>query len=321
MKNKNDPQILTRFLNYLTIMNYSKRTIENSRYDLLVFFNFLKRYFKLNLEVKDINIFILLQVKEQDIYEYFIFLNYIRNNSPSTKKRILMELKLFYKWLIKTLPTGGGEVINPTSNIKVLGNVFRLPKYLSLEMAKKIQNVFNHNNSRYPLRNNAIISLFLSSGIRLSELANIELGDINFKERSINIIGKGNRERKAYFNNLTKNKILQYLKTRKDNVVKLNSPLFISQNGGKMANRSIQFVCENAFKLLDLKGKYSTHSFRHTAATIMYKYNGEDILLVKEFLGHKSIAATEIYSHIENRQLKEAVNRHPLANFEVKKAG
>lgn len=321
MITKNDPKILTKFLDYLTIMDYSIHNIEHCRYDLLVFFQFLKKYFKLSIEVKDINSFILLQVKEQDIYEYFIYLNYIRNNAPATKSRILMEIKLFYKWLISTLPTGGGEVINPTSNVKVHGEVFRLPKYLNLEMAKKIQNIFNDNNSRYPIRNNAIISLFLSSGMRLSELSNIKIGDINFNEMSIDIIGKGNTERKVYFNKRTKNLLIKYLKERDNTMINLKSPLFVSQKGKKMSNRTIQLICKNAFKLLGLEGKYTTHTLRHTAATLVYKYSGENLLLVKEFLGHKSISATEIYTHMSNEEVKNAVNKNPLANFEVKKAG
>lgn len=308
------PKILKDFAKYLYDLNYSKGTIDNYILNLILFFRFLKDYFKLSIEVKDFTEFILLQVKANDIYAYMIYLNYNKDNSSETRALKLTAIKCFYTWLCRKFPNRK----DPAKNIRNPEKVFKLPKYLNLEQAKKIQIIFTKDNSKFPERNNAIISLFLSTGMRLSELHGININDINFSSNKINIVGKGNKERTVYFSNSCKEKLIKYLKTRSKDTeyLKSNEPLFLSKRKQRVSKREIQTICQNAFNLLNLGKHYSTHSLRHTAATLIYKYSNENILVVKEFLGHENVKSTQIYTHVESKELRRAVNSNPLNHIE-----
>ena len=206
---------------------------------------------------------------------------------------------------------------NPMKRSIQVQPVFRLPKYLKLEDAKKIQNIFNKSNSRYYIRDNTIISLFLCTGIRLSELSNIKIKDIDFSNKNIPIIGKGNKERMVYLTDKIIKKLKKYLDTRQ--IIDLNENLFVNNKNTKLSNKSIGNICLKAFKLAGLENKgYSAHTLRHTVATYIYKTT-KDIKIVQEILGHESINKTQIYTHIDNLDLKKAVDSNPLNEFQLKK--
>ena len=193
----------------------------------------------------------------------------------------------------------------------------RTPKYLKLEDAKKIQNIFNISNSRYYIRDNTIISLFLASGMRLSELSNIKIKDIDFSKKNVQIIGKGNKERIVFLTDKIIKQLKKYLDTRQ--IIDINEYLFINNKNTKLSNRSIENICDRAFKLVGINDKkYTVHTLRHTFATYIYKQT-KDILVVKEILGHETINATMIYSHIDNDDLKKAVRSNPLNDFQIEK--
>lgn len=188
-----------------------------------------------------------------------------------------------------------------------------------MDDAKKLNNVFNLSNCRYSKRNNAIIALFLNCGLRVSELSNIRLCDLNLNESYIRIIGKGNKERIAWLNKSTKKKIEDYLKFRNKNLKMLDimQYLFLNRDNGRLAVRTIEVIVEKAYELAEIGNRgYTTHTLRHTSATIMYQYVKSDMLMLKEFLGHSSIKSTEIYTHISNNQIKNAVDSNPLSDFE-----
>lgn len=125
--------------------------------------------------------------------------------------------------------------------------------------------------------------------------------------------GKNNKERIIYFSNYCKEKIQEYLNTRKPND---NKALFINRYGNRVGIDAVENICKKAYKLLKINNSnFTTHTLRHTAATIMYTYVKEDILLLKSFLGHTSIVSTQIYTHLNNNELKEAVNKNPLNNY------
>lgn len=316
IKYEENPKILNDFLYYLVgVKNYSILTIKQYCMDLMMFFKFLKKYLDLEIEVKDFNIYILSNVKEADVIAFLVYLNFSKNDTAPTRQRKLSVIRRFYKWLFANYPFCNAKE-NPTQNINNIPRLVRIPKYLSLEKAKSIQNVFTPKNSKYPVRNNTIINLFLNTGIRLSELANINLNDINIKNSSIVINrGKGNKERIAYLNKSAKNQLLKYLKIRNRNkkIVGINEALFISYQNDRMGIASIENVCKQAFKLAGLEDYgYTTHTLRHTAATIMYMYGNVDILVLKEFLGHASVSTTEIYTHVENKQVRSAISNNPL---------
>lgn len=180
------PKILEKYLSYLiAIKGCSKNIIVAFSSDLMQFFNFIKEYKNIPVSIKDFTIFILLQIQESDIIAFLVYLNYNKDNSPYTRQRKITALKSFYKWIFSIYPKTVHNRKNPTYGLTSIRKIDRLPHYLTLNQAKEIQNIFNLSNTRFPKRNNAIITLFLSSGIRLSELININIGDINFNTNSI----------------------------------------------------------------------------------------------------------------------------------------
>lgn len=313
-----NPTILNEFLYYLlNVLNYSLCTIKAYSHDLTCFFEFIKNYLDIDMDIKEFNIFILLQIKETDIIAFLVYCNFSKNNSPYTRQRKLCAIRRFYKWLFLKYPNMDKE--NPTKELPNIEKVVRIPRYLNLEQAKRIQEIFTLRNSKFPARNNAIISLFLSTGIRASELININLNDINFNDNTIKInVGKGNKERKVYINSIAKENLLKYICIRNKNkkLIKINDALFISYHNRRIGIDGIEDVCAKAYELMGLQNHgYTTHTLRHTAASLMYIYVKQDILLLREFLGHARITSTEIYTHIYNKKLKEAVDKNPLNNF------
>lgn len=306
------PIILKKFALYLEKnMNLSTKTVKAYIEDILLFFSFLKYHFNLDIDVADINVFILKEVGEDTIYSFLIYLNYYQNNTASSRNRRLSAIKRFYKFLYLSYPSFR-NLPNPVQNINFASKVLYVPKYINFELSKKIQTIFTKDNSRFPERNNAIITLFLQTGLRVSELVNINISDIDFKDKKAKVIVKGNFERIIYFNDYTINVIKKYLNTRNDNI----DILFISSRKTRLNINSVNIICKNAFRLIGILDttNYSAHTLRHSAASIIYHHT-QDLLLTKEFLGHSNIASTQIYAHINDIDVKNAVERNPLSNF------
>lgn len=307
---KNKPKILSDFLLYLiNIKNYSLNTARGYSSDLLLFFEFIKRYHNIPVTIYDFNVFILSSVGKEDIIAFLSYLN-SRNNMPSTRKRKLVSIKRFYKWLFSNYKIGLAKN-NPANDITII-QMHRLPKYLTLEQAKSIMNIFTIKNNRYPLRDNTIISLFLNCGLRVSELSNIDLNNLSISNSCIHIIGKCNKERIVFLNANIRMQLEKYLSSR----IKLfttSNALFINSRGDRLGICGVENICKKAYYLAGIeKYRYTTHTLRHTAATLMYQYGNVDIKVIQEFLGHKSIASTEIYAHVYSKQLKDAVDNNPL---------
>ncbi len=197
----------------------------------------------------------------------------------------------------------------------------RLPKYLSLDDSKKLLDVASDEDNRNCQRDYAITTLFLNCGMRLSELVGINTNDINFSDCKLNVIGKGNKERTIYLNKACMKAIADYLQVRPKENIKHDSrysekALFLSERRERISNRTVQHIIAKELQKagLDCK-KYSVHKLRHTAATLMYQYGQVDIRALQELLGHESISTTEIYTHVNNEQVRDAVERNPLANL------
>ena len=315
MNSKNNPKILNDFNNYLLgIRGCSNKTIESYDSDLLLFFDFIKKYMNISAQIKEFDKDILLKVKEADIIAFLVYCNYSKDNNPYTRQRKLTSIRSFYRWMLSIIP-GGFKIQNPTKNIENIQKVVRLPKCLSLDEAKRIQTIFTLKNSNQHLRNNTIICLFLHTGIRLSELINIDFKDINMENSSIKVIGKFNKERTVYLDKYCKKQLQDYIDYRKrhQDDITPNSPLFLNNQKQRVGNYCVETICKKAYELMGLSNKnYTTHTLRHTAATIMYAYGKQDILVVKEFLGHSCLASTQIYTHLHPEQVRDAVNRNPL---------
>lgn len=318
---KNIPNILENFLNYLiSIKNYSLNTIKNYQLDLMLFFNFFREYENLKLKVKEFNALILCNVKEHHIIAFLVYCNYYRDNTAQTRQRRLSSIRTFFKWLFINFPPFNANE-NPTNNIPNIEPVIRLPKYLNLNQAKEIQTIFTLDNTKFPYRNNMIITMFLHTGLRVSELININLSDIDFHRNLITIKGKNNKERIIYINKFLRKKLKEYIRIRNRNkkVIAINDALFLSYHGKRIGIDGVEDICEKAYKLMGLEDcGYTTHTLRHTAATLIYKKT-KDLLIVKEFLGHAQISTTEIYTHVINDEIKSAIENNPLNNFSLKK--
>ena len=159
--------------------------------------------------------------------------------------------------------------------------------------------------------------MFLNCGIRLSELVNINIKDINFGDCKLNVIGKGNKERTIYLNKACIKAVNEYIEIRPKEGIRLDSidALFLSERRERISNRTVQVIVRRELQKAGLDiDKYSVHKLRHTAATLMYQYGNVDIRALQELLGHESISTTEIYTHVSNEQLRAAVEDNPLAN-------
>ena len=208
--------------------------------------------------------------------------------------------------------------INPAQNLESPKLGKRIPKYLSLDESKKLLKVTAiSENQRNVERDYAIITIFLNCGIRLSELVGINIKDISFDEDKLNVIGKGNKERTIYLNNACIKAIKAYLDVRPNDIQtpENEKPLFLSEQKKRISQRTVQTIVKKELQKAGLDtNKYSVHKLRHTAATLMYQ-NGVDIRALQELLGHESIATTEIYTHVDNEQIRDAVENNPLADL------
>lgn len=207
---------------------------------------------------------------------------------------------------------------NPAKNLKCLRREKSLPKYLSLEESKKIlTDTYNNEDDKFFLRNYCIVTLFLNLGIRVAELVSIDINDIN--ENKITILGKGREERVLYLNEISLKAIKEYLKNRISPELIIpdeqhsERALFLSSRKTRISIRAVQVIIENAFKQAGLDYKnLSVHKLRHTCATLLYLYGNIDIRTIQKVLGHEYIETTEIYTHINNKYIKELIRNSPI---------
>lgn len=321
-RNEN-PEYLNAFLDYSgTILNKSTNTIKECNYDIANFLKFIKIHFNLSSEkefkdviYKNISIETIEKITLDDIHSYLFYLKNTYHSKPATLARKVSSIRVFFAYLSQK-----AKLIekNPAQNLETPKLEKRLPKYLSLDDSKKLLEVSSNEDNRNKDRDFAIITLFLNCGMRLSELVGINIKDINFEDCKLNVIGKGNKERTIYLNNACMNAINSYLRVRPTNKVKYDSKnaLFLSERYERISNRTVQYIVKKELMLAGLDiNKYSVHKLRHTAATLMYQYGNVDIRALQELLGHESISTTEIYTHVANSQVRNAVESNPLANL------
>ena len=318
---KENPEFLNSFLDYtITILNKSPNTIKEYNYDISNFLKYIKKEFKLseeknikNIKIDDMDISVLKKITLQDIHGYISYMAREFKSTPATRARKISSLRVFFKYLTSKAKL---HEVNPAQDLETPKLGRRMPKYLSLEESKKLLEVTQSQDNRNNIRDYAIITLFLNCGMRLSELVNIDISDIDFSESKMTVIGKGNKERTIYLNKACMNSINDYLSIRPHDKVKFDSrdALFLSERKERISNRTVQDIVKKELKKaeLDIK-KYSVHKLRHTAATLMYQYGNVDIRALQELLGHESISTTEIYTHVNNEIVRNAVENNPLA--------
>ena len=317
-----NPSYLNDFLDYMiTIQNKSKNSVKEYNYDLATFLRFLKLHFKLTdetdikkIEFNDVSLNTLKKVKLEDLHSFLGYLTKNYNSKATTRSRKVSSLRVFFNYLCqKNLIE-----INPAQNLETPKIGKRLPKYLTLEDSKKLLDVASNEDNRNNERNYAITTLFLNCGMRLSELVGINLKDIIWDECQLNVIGKGNKERTIYLNKACIRALEDYVRVRPDTHINSDAEkaLFLSERKQRISRRMVQEIIYSELRQAGLDStKYSVHKLRHTAATLMYQYGQVDIRALQELLGHESISTTEIYTHVSNEQVRDAVERNPLANI------
>ena len=321
MIDRNDnPDFLNSFLDYtITILNKSSNTIKEYNYDLSNFLKYIKSDKDVNnfkeVNISNMNINELKNITIDDIHSYIAYMATSLNSKPATRARKVSSIRVFFSYL-----TTKAKLIdnNPAQYLETPKLEKRIPKYLSLDESKKLLDVSKDENNRNNKRDFAITTLFLNCGMRLSELVGINITDINFSENKLNVIGKGNKERTIYLNKACLTAINEYLEVRPKVNIKFDSKdaLFLSERKERISNRTVQAVIRKELLKAGLDiNKYSTHKLRHTAATLMYQYGNVDIRALQELLGHESISTTEIYTHVDNIQVRNAVESNPLANL------
>ncbi len=325
MINREDnPDYLNSFLDYnITILNKSPNTIKECNYDIANFLRFIKIKFKLTdevdfskIEIKDVSLDTIKQINLEDIHSYISYMATELRSKATTRARKVSSLRVFFKYLASKAKLID---VNPAQNLETPKLERRMPKYLSLDDSKKLLEVtFDEESNRNAKRDYAIITLFLNCGMRLSELVNINIKDIKFDDCKMTVIGKGNKERTIYLNKACIKAINEYLEIRPKDRIRFDSKdaLFLSERRERISNRTVQHIVEKELKQAGLDtSKYSTHKLRHTAATLMYQYGNVDIRALQELLGHESISTTEIYTHVANEQVRNAVESNPLSNL------
>ncbi|OFI07753.1 tyrosine recombinase XerD [Clostridium acetireducens DSM 10703] len=314
------PERVNEFLNYLsTIKGKSINTINGYKIDLIMFFRFLKLYkgsisdnieFE-EIEIDDIDDRFLRKIKLADLYAFISFTEEYRNNGNYARARKVATLKSFFKFLY-----GKAKIIddNPAVELETPKINKRNPVYLTLEESKALLNAID---GRYRERDYCIITLFLNCGLRLSELCSINISKI--KGDTLTVIGKGNKERTVYLNKACVDAIRSYLNVRNEKANKISESekdaLFLSKNYRRINKRTVEKMVKKYVKKAGLDStKYTPHKLRHTAATLMYKYGDVDIRTLQKILGHENVSTTQIYTHVDDDKLREAVKLNPLSN-------
>ena len=325
------PLILRDFLTYHeTIKGQSPRTIQEYYLDLRMFLRFIKLmrndmpiHTRLeDIPIKDVDISFLREITTSDVFDFLSYLANDRTPNPdsvypdhgieaSSRARKLSAIKSFYKYLtVRTKQLAE----NPVADLEYPKLRKSLPKYLTLEQSAALLRAVSGSNEK---RDYAILMIFLNCGIRRSELVGLNLTDV-YEDR-LRVVGKGNKERFVYFGTACRKAIDDYLPERNKKVLKDNRALFGSRDNNRISVTAVHRLVKKALLQAGLDStQFSAHKLRHTAATMMLS-GGVDVKTVQEVLGHENLNTTQIYTHIENTELKIAAEANPLSKLDFSK--
>ena len=323
------PDIIKQFLTYHeTICGHSKKTVDEYFLDLRTFFRFLKQSRGLadksavldDIDISDVDLTMVSSVTLTDIYEYLAFLarDRIKNhNSPdsgkgleaSSRARKIAAIRSFYKYL-----TNKVHMLeeNPVADLDSPRIPKTLPHYLSLDESRALLNAVDGKNKE---RDFAILMVFLSCGVRISELVGLDVTDIGNNYEYIRVTGKGNKERILYLNDACADALKDYVSVRAGTVPASMKALFVSRLHKRMSTDAVHNLVKKYIAAAGLDStKYSAHKLRHTAATLMLQ-NGVDVRTLQEVLGHEHLNTTQIYTHTDNSEMRLAARANPLSSF------
>ena len=325
------PQILRDFLTYHeNIKGQSPKTISEYYLDLRMFLRFIKLMrndmpVRTNLDeidIRGIDLDFLRSISTSDVFD---FLSYLANDrthnpesscpdygiTPTSRARKLSAVKSFYKYLtVRTKQLAD----NPVADLEYPKLRKSLPRYLTLEQSAALLQAVSGTNEK---RDYAILMIFLNCGIRRSELVGLNLTDV-YEDR-LRVVGKGNKERFVYFGTPCRKAIDAYLPERNKKVLSDNRALFGSRDNNRISVTAVHRLVKKYLMAAGLDASnFSAHKLRHTAATMMLS-GGVDIKTVQEVLGHENLNTTQIYTHIENTELKIAAEANPLSKLDFAK--
>ena len=326
------PQIIREFASYkLAIQGCSQKTVDEYLLDLRTFFRFIIA--KQNgidpdsdefceISIVNIDVDYIKDVTTEQIYDFLLYTGNVRKNMWASKARKLSAIKGLFKFM--TVKRGYLEE-NPAANIESPKHKKTLPKFLSLAEAKLLlDTVRNDVSSKTRLRDLCIITLFLNCGMRLNELVGINLTDLDRELSHVRVLGKGSKERIIYLNDACRVVLADYLQNyrlieKNHNIY--DKALFLSNREKRISDKMVQAM---VYKYLDMSGlgskHYSVHKLRHTAATLMYQTGNVDIRVLKDILGHEQLNTTQIYTHVSDKNMMNAMAQNPLADVTDTKA-
>lgn len=325
---KTFPHVLRDYASYnMAIKGNSEKTICEYLLDLRTFFRFyLMKERGENFDfdsfekisISNINLTDVRGITPEHIIEYLMFAGFERKNSPGTRMRKLSALKSFfhYAYVKKRYIES-----NPTSDIDAPKKNKTLPKYLTVEESVNLLTAIKSDTeSKTVIRDFAIVTLFLNTGMRLSELVGLTLDSFDSELDTVKVLGKGSKERIIYLNDAAKSAVTEYLRLRLNPkyVNTSDKAFFLSGRQTRISAKTVQWM---VYKYLDLAGLglrgLSVHKLRHTAATLMYQSGKVDIRVLKDILGHEQLNTTQIYTHVVDRNIEEAVSNNPLSDVKI----
>lgn len=325
------PQILRDFLTYHeSIKGQSPRTISEYYLDLRMFLRFIKLMrcempIDTQLDtvpIKDVDVSFLAGITTSDVMDFLSYLANDRVSNPDSpapdrgiekaaRARKLSSIKSFFKYLtVRTKLLAE----NPVADLEYPKLRKSLPRYLTMDQSASLLKAASGQNQK---RDYAILMIFLNCGIRRSELVGLNLNDV-YEDR-LRVIGKGNKERFVYFGSACKKAIDDYLPERNKQVLSDNRALFGSRDSNRISVTAVHRLVKKYLLMAGLDpDAFSAHKLRHTAATMMLS-GGVDVKTVQEVLGHENLNTTQIYTHIENTELKIAAEANPLSKLDFSK--
>lgn len=280
---------ISDFLDYIIL---EKGLTDNTRSSYTFDLECFNNYFR-NMNIKDIN--------KQDLLDYLKYLKETKKLSSRSIERHLTTLRGFYKYLKKM------NIINEdiTTNIDNLKLEKHLPSVLEPEEIDKLMDI--KLNSPFNIRTKAMLELMYSSGLRVSELVNLTINDIDLYNNIIIVNGKGRKERIVPIGEIAKESLSNYLSCRNVLLKKKNgnpNELFLNNHGLAITRNGFNYLLNNVLKEKGIDKKVSPHTLRHSFATHMLD-NGADLRTIQELLGHSDIVTTRIYTHISKKQIQE----------------
>ena len=287
---------LEEYLKYLRFnRNYSENTINSYEEDIIEYLEYLQR--------ECLNLY---EVKYSDIRFLLDYYNSLKLKNISIRRKI-SSLKGFYKYLCRN----GKVNDNPFSYVTLPKSERKLPQYLNYNEMIEIFDTID-TSTLLGLRNRLIMELLYATGIRVSELVNIEINLIDIDNRSIKVTGKGDKTRIVFFNEVTKKILKRYLKESSE--VRKSDYLILNQHGKQITTRGIGLIMNKVISETSIIKNVHPHILRHTFATHLLN-NGCDLLTVQELLGHASISTTGIYTHVTTEHIKDVYyHTHPRSH-------